>query len=100
MITRETWEVSGEPYWMVSSPAYFGNSGGGVFHAETLELVGIFAKIYTHGSYRPQVITHMGLAVPLKALAQLAWRSRVWLGLCPRATIERRAIHLGCTGVR
>lgn len=68
MITRETWEVSGEPYWMVSSPAYFGNSGGGVFHAETLELVGIFAKIYTHGSYRPQVITHMGLAVPLDRL--------------------------------
>lgn len=68
MITRETWEVAGEPYWMVSSPAYFGNSGGGVFHAETLELVGIFAKIYTHGSYRPQVITHMGLAVPLSRL--------------------------------
>lgn len=68
MITRETWEVSGEPYWMVSSPAFFGNSGGGVFHAETLELVGIFAKIYTHGSYRPQVITHMGLAVPLDRL--------------------------------
>lgn len=68
MITRETWEVAGEPYWMVSSPAYFGNSGGGVFHADTLELVGIFAKIYTHGSYRPQVITHMGLAVPLARL--------------------------------
>ncbi|MCH2101210.1 MAG: trypsin-like peptidase domain-containing protein [Planctomycetes bacterium] len=68
MITRETWEVAGEPYWMVSSPAFFGNSGGGVFHAETLELVGIFAKIYTHGSYRPQVITHMGLAVPLTRL--------------------------------
>ena len=68
MITRETWEVDGEPYWMVSSPAYFGNSGGGVFHGDTLELVGIFAKIYTHGSYRPQVITHMGLAVPLDRL--------------------------------
>lgn len=68
MITRETWEIAGEPYWMVSSPAYFGNSGGGVFHAETLELVGIFAKIYTYGSYRPQVITHMGLAVPLSRL--------------------------------
>lgn len=75
MITRETWEVSGEPYWMVSSPAYFGNSGGGVFHAETLELVGIFAKIYTHGSYRPQVITHMGLAVPLDRLH--SWLSEV-----------------------
>ena len=67
-ITRVAWEVDGEDYWMVSSPAYFGNSGGGVFHADTLELVGIFAKIYTHGSYRPQVITHMGLAIPIDTI--------------------------------
>jgi len=67
-ITRHGWEVDGEDYWMVSSPAYFGNSGGGVFHAETLELVGIFAKIYTHGTYRPQVITHMGLAIPISTI--------------------------------
>ena len=53
----------------------FGNSGGGVFHGDTLELVGIFAKIYTHGSYRPQVITHMGLAVPLDRLH--SWLSEV-----------------------
>jgi len=50
---------------MISSPAYFGNSGGGVFLEQSQELIGIFAKIYTHGSYRPQVVTHMGLAVPL-----------------------------------
>ena len=53
---------------MISSPAYFGNSGGGVFLEETQELIGVFAKIYTHGSYRPQVVTHMGLAVPLPVL--------------------------------
>jgi len=64
-ITREHWQVDDEPYWMVSSPAYFGNSGGGVFSGESHELIGIFAKIYTHGTYRPQVITHMGLAIPL-----------------------------------
>ena len=50
---------------MVSSPAFFGNSGGGVFLADSLELIGVFSKIYTHGSYRPQLVTHMGLAVPL-----------------------------------
>jgi S1-C subfamily serine protease len=67
-VTRRHWEVSGEPLWMISSPAFFGNSGGGVFLEETHELVGIFAKIYTHGSFRPQVVTHMGLAVPLQVL--------------------------------
>lgn len=67
-ITRDDWKVDNQPYWMVSSPAYFGNSGGGVFLEETHELIGIFSKIYTHGNYRPQVITHMGLAVPLETI--------------------------------
>jgi S1-C subfamily serine protease len=67
-VTRRNWSVGGEELWMVSSPAYFGNSGGGVFLEETQELIGVFAKIYTHGSYRPQVVTHMGLAVPLTVL--------------------------------
>jgi len=67
-VTRTDWTVGDEPYWMVSSPAYFGNSGGGVFLADSHELVGIFSKIYTHGSYRPQVVTHMGLAVPLDVI--------------------------------
>ena len=67
-VTRTDWEVGGQELWMISSPAYFGNSGGGVFLEETHELVGIFAKIYTHGSFRPQVVTHMGLAVPLSVI--------------------------------
>lgn len=77
-VTRSNWTVDGQPYWMVSSPAYFGNSGGGVFLAESHELAGIFSKIYTHGSYRPQVVTHMGLAVPLPALH--AWLSEIGHG--------------------
>lgn len=67
-ITRCGWELAGQQFWMVSSPAFYGNSGGGVFLEETHELVALFAKIYTHGSFRPQVVTHMGLAVPLDVL--------------------------------
>jgi S1-C subfamily serine protease len=57
--------VEGEPYWMISAPTYIGNSGGGIFDAETRELVGIFSKIYTHGSMRSTIVPHMGLATPL-----------------------------------
>lgn len=57
--------VEGTLHWMISAPTYIGNSGGGIFHAETEELVGIFSKLYTHGSLRPTVVPHMGLAVPL-----------------------------------
>jgi predicted nucleic acid-binding Zn-ribbon protein len=52
-------------YWMISAPTYIGNSGGGIFDAESHELLGIFSKIYTHGSLRPTVVPHMGLVVPL-----------------------------------
>lgn len=69
-ITNRSWQLDDEQFWMVSSPAYFGNSGGGVFLEESRELIGIFAKIYTHGSFRPQVITHMGLVIPLQVIHQ------------------------------
>lgn len=82
-VTRTDWKVGSQPYWMVSSPAYFGNSGGGVFLADSLELVGVFSKIYTHGSFRPQVVTHMGLAVPLDVLHD--WLAEIGYGhLTPR----------------
>lgn len=83
-ITRDDWIVDEQPYWMVSSPAYFGNSGGGVFLEETHELIGIFSKIYTHGNYRPQVITHMGLAVPLEIIH--AWLNDVGYGFLVKST--------------
>jgi S1-C subfamily serine protease len=57
--------VDGQHYWMISAPTYIGNSGGGMFDAETHELLGIFTKIYTHGTLRPTVVPHMGLATPL-----------------------------------
>ncbi|HET6205115.1 MAG TPA: trypsin-like peptidase domain-containing protein [Planctomycetota bacterium] len=57
--------VGSESYWMINAPAYFGNSGGGVFLAETRELVGLYSKIYTHGRGRPTVISHMGLVTPI-----------------------------------
>ena len=67
---------------MVSTPAYFGNSGGGVFLAETCELIGIFSKIYTHGTYQPQVITHMGLAVPINVIHD--WLDEIGFDLSKR----------------
>ncbi|NOT30103.1 MAG: trypsin-like peptidase domain-containing protein, partial [Planctomycetes bacterium] len=58
-------EVDGERYWMINAPTYIGNSGGGIFDSKTHELMGIFSKIYTHGSLRPTIVPHMGLVTPL-----------------------------------
>jgi S1-C subfamily serine protease len=60
--------VDGMRYWMISAPTYIGNSGGGVYHGRSRELIGVFTKIYTHGSARPTVVPHMGLATPLETV--------------------------------
>lgn len=70
--------VDGEPYWMISAPTYIGNSGGGIFDAETHDLIGIFSKIYTHGAVRPTVIPHMGLVTPLARIYD--WLETVGFG--------------------
>jgi S1-C subfamily serine protease len=67
--------VDGSSYWMISAPTYIGNSGGGIFDARTHELLGIFSKIYTHGTLRPTVIPHMGLVTSLGTIYD--WLDRV-----------------------
>ncbi|MBI3819338.1 MAG: trypsin-like peptidase domain-containing protein [Planctomycetes bacterium] len=62
--------VNNRNYWMINAPTYFGNSGGGVFLAKSHELIGIFSKIYTHGTGRPTVIPHMGLVTPIDSVGE------------------------------
>lgn len=64
-IAATSHEVDGQSYLMINAPTYVGNSGGGIFDADTHELLGIFSKVYTHGSLRPTIVTHMGLVTPL-----------------------------------
>ncbi len=66
-------ELNGANYWMINAPTYFGNSGGGIYLAESRELIGVFSKIYTHGKGNPVVIPHMGLCTPITAIHE-------WLG--------------------
>lgn len=70
--------ISGQNYWMLNAPTYFGNSGGGVYLSKTHELIGIFSKIYTHGHGRPVVISHMGLATPIDTI--YGWLEKVGYG--------------------
>jgi len=58
-------ELNGANYWMINAPTYFGNSGGGIYRADTQQLIGVFSKIYTHGKGNPVVVPHMGLCTPI-----------------------------------
>ena len=57
--------VAGANYWMINAPTYLGNSGGGIFLADSRRLVGVFSKIYTHGTLRPSLVPHLGLCTPV-----------------------------------
>lgn len=76
--------VDGSRYWMISAPTYIGNSGGGIFDARTHELMGIFSKIYTHGTLRPTVVPHMGLVTSVEPVFE-------WLDALGYAGIPARA---------
>ncbi|MFN3243861.1 MAG: trypsin-like peptidase domain-containing protein [Planctomycetota bacterium] len=64
-VSSLTNELNGANYWMVNAPTYFGNSGGGIYRADTRQLIGVFSKIYTHGKGQPVVVPHMGLCTPM-----------------------------------
>ena len=55
-------------YLMINAPTYIGNSGGAIYDGNSLELIGIFSKIYNHGTSRPTIVPHMGLVMPLDAV--------------------------------
>ena len=61
-------ELNGANYWMINAPTYFGNSGGGIYRADTKQLIGVFSKIYTHGKGTPVVVPHMGLCTPIESI--------------------------------
>jgi len=80
-------EVDGETYWMINAPTYIGNSGGGIFDSETHELLGIFSKIYTHGTLRPTIVPHMGLVTPMDAI--YSWLEQQGYDLVANMPLEK-----------
>ncbi len=75
--------INNRNYWMISAPAYFGNSGGGVYLEESGELIAIFARVYAYGSGRLIPIPHMGYVVPIDAVAQFLEKSGYAFLLAP-----------------
>jgi hypothetical protein len=81
--------VDGQRYWMINAPTYIGNSGGGIFDGNNHELLGIFSKIYNHGSVRPTIVPHMGLVTPLAPV--LDWLAEQGFRRTPDGLLEEVA---------
>ena len=61
-------EVNGERFWMMNAPTIFGNSGGGVFHRETRELIGVSAMVCTYDGAVSTPVPHLGILVSLESV--------------------------------
>ena len=85
-------ELKGSNYWMINAPTYFGNSGGGVYLANSRELIGVFSKIYTHGRGNPIVVPHMGLCTPIDLIYRWLARDDFAFVLNRSATSEEQAL--------
>jgi hypothetical protein len=95
---------SDSTYNMVSAPAFMGNSGAGIWHFidagdQGVPLgfyVGMYAKIYTHGSNPTMPIPHMGLSVPPEEVYDFLALS----GLVPNAqTLRLEALSIAPFGL-
>jgi S1-C subfamily serine protease len=58
-------ELNGERFWMMNAPTIFGNSGGGVFHRETRELIGVSVMVCTYDGAVSTPVPHLGIMVSL-----------------------------------
>jgi S1-C subfamily serine protease len=61
-------EVNGEKFWMMNAPTIFGNSGGGVFHRETRELIGVSVMVCTYDGAVSTPVPHLGIMVSLETV--------------------------------
>lgn len=59
-------EIDHKEFWLNTAPAIFGNSGGALFLADTLELIGVPARIAVAMlGFAPSAITHLAFAIPI-----------------------------------
>jgi S1-C subfamily serine protease len=61
-------EVNGERFWMMNAPTIFGNSGGGVFHRESRELLGVSVMVCTYDGAVSTPVPHLGIMVSLETV--------------------------------
>ncbi len=60
--------VGGESFWMMNAPTIFGNSGGGIFHRQTRELLGVSVMICTYDGAVSTPVPHLGILVSLETV--------------------------------
>jgi hypothetical protein len=64
-VTSKEKELDGLSYWMVNAPTIFGNSGGGIYAAESRQLIGVLSRISAYKNLIDVAVPHMGIVTPI-----------------------------------
>jgi S1-C subfamily serine protease len=79
-------ELDGINYWMTNAPTIFGNSGGGIYFAETRQLVGVLSRISAYKNLIDVAVPHMGIVTPMTVVYD-------WLETTEFAFVHREALE-------
>jgi S1-C subfamily serine protease len=88
-LTSKTKELDGNMYWMINAPTIFGNSGGGIYHAESRTLIGVLSRISAYKNMIDVAVPHMGLVTPMNQVYD--WLDKTRFGFVYRDRFSPRA---------
>ena len=60
---NKTLKVKGPTHWMLNAPTIFGNSGGGIYLADTQEFIGVLSRVSAYNNFVNIAVPHMGILV-------------------------------------
>jgi hypothetical protein len=64
-LTTKTKVLDGQSYWMINAPTIFGNSGGGIYLADSGEMIGILSRISAYKNLIDVAVPHMGIVTSM-----------------------------------
>jgi len=77
-LTSKNKTLDGQNYWMVNAPTIFGNSGGGIFLAESGEMIGVLSRISAYKNLIDVAVPHMGIITSMDKVFE--WLEREGFG--------------------
>lgn len=81
-LTSKEKELDGNTYWMINAPTIFGNSGGGIYHADSRAMIGVLSRISAYKNMIDVAVPHMGLVTPMEQV--YAWLDKTRYGFTYR----------------
>ncbi len=100
-ISSKKKDVKGQNFWMMNAPTIFGNSGGGIFLAESLEMVGVSSMICVYDNFMATPVPHLGVMVSMDTIYewldsqcfQFLYDGDFSRDLCEKLRDEKRKEH-------